>query len=484
MNKLGRFRITTEESQQFARLSGDFNPLHLDPIAARRTQFGGTLIHGVFGTLRALDILLEGGDGPVALQHLRVKFSKPVSQGTDIDVCEIPGHSDRHLELFTDDVRCQIIDVAFTENPEGTPPGAEVATHPVSNICHEPGITDCDGLESSVHLRLPEAEPGELFANVSRRLPPGQLASILACTEIVGMRCPGLHSVFATLDLQFPGPADGATSSLNYRVVSTDPRIDRVLIAVENAVTQGTMEAFFRPKPVRQTPFSAVCKRVGNNEFERQSALVIGGSRGLGEVIAKVLAAGGAKLMLTYASGAEDTRRIADEIAATRDRPVLSRYDVLKPSHGPQFRAFLAGTTHIYYLASPLIHKGDPRRRDEALLERYRRFYVDGLATLLDQLRAHREHPTQLSVFIPSSVFLEGDTRGFGEYVEAKKAAESFARQYALDNPDTHFHAPRLPRLHTDQTSGVRGLDADDTLKVVIDTLRALYGRSARPTRD
>ncbi|MDZ7782386.1 MAG: MaoC/PaaZ C-terminal domain-containing protein [Halioglobus sp.] len=60
MNKLGCFRITTEESQQFARLSGDFNPLHLDPIAARRTQFGRTLIHGVCGTLRALDLLLEG----------------------------------------------------------------------------------------------------------------------------------------------------------------------------------------------------------------------------------------------------------------------------------------------------------------------------------------------------------------------------------------------------------------------------------------
>ncbi|MDZ7782388.1 MAG: hypothetical protein U5K56_05415 [Halioglobus sp.] len=201
-------------------------------------------------------------------------------------------------------------------------------------------------------------------------------------------------------------------------------------------------------------------------------------------MIAKVLAAGGAKLMLTYASGAEDTGRIADEIAATRDRPALSRYDVLTPSPGPEFRAFLAEATHIYYLASPLIHKGDPRRRDEALLDQYRRFYVDGLATLLDQLRAHRERHMQLSVFIPSSVFLDGETRGFGEYIEAKKAAESFARQYALDNPDTHFHAPRLPRLHTDQTSGVRGLDADDTLKVVIDTLRGIYGRSARPTDD
>ncbi|MDZ7782387.1 MAG: hypothetical protein U5K56_05410 [Halioglobus sp.] len=162
-----------------------------------------------------------------------------MSQETDIEVCEAPGYSDRHLELFAGDVRCRVIDVAFAENPEGAVPGAEAAADPVSGVCYEPVIMDCEGLESSVDLRLPEAKPGALFVNVSRRLPPGQLVSILACTEIVGMRCPGLHSVFASLDLQFPGPADGATSSLDYRVVSTDLRIDRILIAVENAVTPG-----------------------------------------------------------------------------------------------------------------------------------------------------------------------------------------------------------------------------------------------------
>jgi acyl dehydratase len=59
MNRLGSFTITPQESLDFAHASRDFNPLHLDAVAARRTRFGQTLIHGVCGTIKALDLLLE-----------------------------------------------------------------------------------------------------------------------------------------------------------------------------------------------------------------------------------------------------------------------------------------------------------------------------------------------------------------------------------------------------------------------------------------
>lgn len=59
MKNLGSFSITPAESRDFARASGDFNPLHLDPVAARRTRFGQTLIHGECGTVKALDLLWD-----------------------------------------------------------------------------------------------------------------------------------------------------------------------------------------------------------------------------------------------------------------------------------------------------------------------------------------------------------------------------------------------------------------------------------------
>jgi acyl dehydratase len=38
--------ITQEMIDEYARISGDFNPLHVDVEAAARTPFGGTIAHG------------------------------------------------------------------------------------------------------------------------------------------------------------------------------------------------------------------------------------------------------------------------------------------------------------------------------------------------------------------------------------------------------------------------------------------------------
>ena len=39
-------RITQAMIHAYAELSGDFNPIHVDPATAARTQFGGTIAHG------------------------------------------------------------------------------------------------------------------------------------------------------------------------------------------------------------------------------------------------------------------------------------------------------------------------------------------------------------------------------------------------------------------------------------------------------
>lgn len=44
---LGGKTFTMADQSFFARLSGDFNPIHLDPLAARRTRAGDTVVHGV-----------------------------------------------------------------------------------------------------------------------------------------------------------------------------------------------------------------------------------------------------------------------------------------------------------------------------------------------------------------------------------------------------------------------------------------------------
>ena len=48
--------FTLDDQLAFAALAGDFNPLHVDPLAARRLIFGEVVVHGVHAVLWALDV--------------------------------------------------------------------------------------------------------------------------------------------------------------------------------------------------------------------------------------------------------------------------------------------------------------------------------------------------------------------------------------------------------------------------------------------
>ena len=55
--------ITQERIQTFAEATGDFQFIHLDPVAAAQTPFGGTIAHG-FLTLSLIPMLTAESDCP------------------------------------------------------------------------------------------------------------------------------------------------------------------------------------------------------------------------------------------------------------------------------------------------------------------------------------------------------------------------------------------------------------------------------------
>ena len=82
MKVLAEGSFTQEYQRRFAALSGDFNPMHVDAIAARRTLFGVPVVHGVHLLCWALDSWL-GSRGPAktALERLTANFTRGVLVG-------------------------------------------------------------------------------------------------------------------------------------------------------------------------------------------------------------------------------------------------------------------------------------------------------------------------------------------------------------------------------------------------------------------
>ena len=77
--------LTQEHVETFARLTGDYNPLHFDADFAEGTRFGGLVVQGglTTGLLHALVAMDLPGPGSVFLSQ-NWKFTAPVYIGDTI----------------------------------------------------------------------------------------------------------------------------------------------------------------------------------------------------------------------------------------------------------------------------------------------------------------------------------------------------------------------------------------------------------------
>lgn len=75
--RLNRWSLNGATGRQYARLSGDFNPIHLHPLLSRWFGFDQPIIHGMYMVARA-QAEIERHSGR-AMQCLDVEFKRPVA---------------------------------------------------------------------------------------------------------------------------------------------------------------------------------------------------------------------------------------------------------------------------------------------------------------------------------------------------------------------------------------------------------------------
>ena len=81
--EIGELRIDAEAQTNFARLTGDYNPIHIDAAVGRRSSFGNVIAHGMNVALSAIDRFLAAHIHEAAaplpeLARPQLQFLKPV----------------------------------------------------------------------------------------------------------------------------------------------------------------------------------------------------------------------------------------------------------------------------------------------------------------------------------------------------------------------------------------------------------------------
>jgi acyl dehydratase/NAD(P)-dependent dehydrogenase (short-subunit alcohol dehydrogenase family) len=459
------------DQRHFAALSGDFNPLHMDETAARRSVIGAAAVHGVHVVLWGLEALSKSSVCPDGFQSIDVQFRNPVLLGDDVK-WEIQSASDDEMRLRATvgirpviTMRLGLTKQSIVDVDDSTP----VALQPEGQAI-DLAFAELEGQAGQVPFAVDTSRFAKAFPHASSRVGASRLREFAACSRLVGMICPGLRSVFGRLTLKWC--AQPSSGNLHFEVINCDSRFHRVEMRVHRDGMEGTIEAY-SPAASRPQPTAAeLAAIVAPTAFHGQRALVVGGSRGLGELTAKLLSIGGADVVLTYASGRDEADKVAAEIQLAGGSAMPVVYDATKPASS-QIAAFREQPfTHLYYFATGRISKARTKTFDAQLVAEFMQFYVYGFFDLCQSLTTQSVAP--LAVFYPSTIYVENRPKGLTEYGMAKAAGEELVKDLPKLLPGIRVVSERLPRLATDQTLAVTPQDLPNAIDVLLPVLMSM----------
>jgi NAD(P)-dependent dehydrogenase (short-subunit alcohol dehydrogenase family) len=470
-----RRRFTADDQLRFASVSGDHNPTHLDPVLARRTLAGVPVVHGMHLLLWALDELAAASPGLPPLQQLKARFPRFARVGDEVKLAvSQPAGGPAWLSVNAAGLGVASIDVAFgSPLPRAAFHGLDAEAVgdavPVPPRPLELTMADMAGLRGRIGFATHPDAVATLFPAAAHWLGAGRVAALAATTLLVGMVCPGLHSLYGGLELTVCDEPEPRLD-LRFKVIETDPKFPLIRLAVSGGGLAGRIDSFARPPPEAQPTMRALAGLVGAAEFVGSHVLVIGGSRGLGELTAKLLASGGANVAITYRLGRADAEAVAAEIRDAGGRCEVLPFDTAHAPE-PQLQALAEAPTHAYYFATPHISQPAAALFDPARHAQFFDTYVTGFLKLAQALRVRQR---AVSLFYPSSEFVEKRPNGMLEYAMAKAAGEQLCTELNLAWAPLRVMVHRLPRLHTDQTATLSRVPAGRALDYLLPAVRSI----------
>lgn len=454
------------DQERFAAWSGDRNPLHLQPEWAAQVYPGELVVHGMHVVLWLLDACLPSDRH---LGRLSVTFVRPILLGdrvageisfTDhgaVIMAMVRGKVTARIDLNWADAH------AWIEVPESTSTSVEPRIHDLAALAAASG-----------DVPVPDAAPlAAAFPRLAATIGETAVCGLASLSTLVGMECPGLWSVFAEFTVDFT-PTGGA---LRYEVSDLNRRFSRVSMNVVGCGLRGHVVAMTVPAgDVPAEDLEGIRELVTPGEFAGRSPLLVGAGTGLGAVSAVMLAAGGARPVITVHRSLPAGERLCEFIAATGGVCDLVRLDVNDPQEGLGSLADLGwhGDSLLYF-ASPRIFRRRIETFQQSDFTDFINVYVSAFYETVRALVAQRGQEP-LRVFYPSSVAVETKPPEMLEYALAKQVGEGICEVLGREFPNVSTVIERLPRTQTRQTRTFVQTEAANPAHVMLPILRRLLG--------
>lgn len=207
--------------------------------------------------------------------------------------------------------------------------------------------------------------------------------------------------------------------------------------------------------------------------FDNQTALVTGGSRGIGRAIVKALSAGGAKVAFVYRGNKEGADSLTQEISAAGGTVMALQGDVAEPATAAACVAAVIeawGRLDVLVNNAGVIRDGLFIRMDDDAWRTVLSTNLDGAVRFcraaIEQMALRQRYGRIINV---SSVAAEHVNAGQTNYAASKGAINAFTRALAVEvagrNVTVNAVAPGF--IETDMSEAVRNKAGDFIKKVI-----------------
>ena len=181
------------------------------------------------------------------------------------------------------------------------------------------------------------------------------VSELALLSTLVGMVVPG--AVLDIVGAFVSDPRWRASARMCVSCVANRPALPKCRVGHgRGSHIAATIFAFARYPPTQPPSSDKAAALVVPGEFRGRRALVIGGSRGIGAATAKLIAAGGGTVALSYAHGQREAEAVANDIDGRcgETKCIVFRYDASQDA-ADQLPVYASPFTHVYYFATPHI---------------------------------------------------------------------------------------------------------------------------------
>tara|TARA_B100000700_G_scaffold249052_1_gene279165 strand:- start:378 stop:1781 length:1404 start_codon:yes stop_codon:yes gene_type:complete len=444
--------FTISDQKIFARFSGDFNPIHISELEARRTISGECIVHGVHSLLWSLECFASKYS--YTIQSINVTFLKPIFLNQA--VIYTYNQETTTISLTIDEIKCVNIKLTLSDSDNlhifdlRIP---EKESKKLPNILNQCDIVLSKRFEAYFYGDKQLSK--QLFPHLRNSLGEGMVCELASLSEIIGMQIPGMNSLYKSIKI------DLYKFNLNsyIEVIASDSRLRLIKILCKYPSFEAIIEAYFRPLKITTNSCAEIHKKVEHKDFRNIKAFILGGSRGLGSTVAKLIAVGGGSSLITYNKGEKDAIQIKSDINYWGGECDIKKLDVLVD----QMRDLdLTSFNQIYYFASPKIRENRSKIFNQSLYLKYCEYYINGFEKL-----AHIATRYNIETFFyPSTIFVDKELLIFKEYIKAKIKGEDICRKLN-ETTSINFICPRLPMMNTDQNLSILPIKLEDPCSVM-----------------